>query len=88
VDPPGLLLAAAARTCYGLYTVFAKQLVAASPATDLPAFSALSLLLGSLALLPWMINWPASMTPEPDVRHSRGGRDTGRRRLAAGPPYV
>lgn len=56
VDPLGLLLAVAAGTCYGLYTVFAKQLAAASPAADLPAFSALSLLLGSLALLPWMIN--------------------------------
>jgi DME family drug/metabolite transporter len=56
VDPLGLLLAAAAGTCYGLYTVFAKQLAAANRAADLPTLSALSLLLGSLPLLLWMIN--------------------------------
>lgn len=55
VDPLGLLLAVAAGTCYGLYTVFAKQLAAADRAADVPALSALSLLLGSLPLLPWMI---------------------------------
>ncbi|MFI5477174.1 DMT family transporter [Streptomyces cacaoi] len=55
VDPFGLLLAVAAGTCYGLYTVFAKKLAAAAPAAHLPAFSALSLLVGSLTLLPWMI---------------------------------
>jgi drug/metabolite transporter, DME family len=55
VDPLGLLLAVAAGTCYGLYTVFAKQLAAEGRAADLPTLSALSLLLGSLPLLPWMI---------------------------------
>ncbi|MGW5865029.1 DMT family transporter [Streptomyces sp. NPDC055239] len=55
VDLLGLLLAVAAGACYGLYTVFAKQMAAASRAADLPTLSALSLLLGSLPLLPWMI---------------------------------
>jgi DME family drug/metabolite transporter len=55
VDPLGLLLAVAAGTCYGLYTVFAKELAAADPAADLPSLSALSLVVGSLPLLPWMI---------------------------------
>lgn len=55
VDPLGLLLGVAAGTCYGLYTVSAKQLSAACPASGLPAVSALSLLLGSLAFVPWMI---------------------------------
>lgn len=56
VDPLGLLLAVAAGACYGLYTVFAKQLAAANPGADLPMLSAFSLLLGSLPLLPWMIS--------------------------------
>ncbi|MFF3501583.1 DMT family transporter [Streptomyces sp. NPDC003247] len=55
VDPFGLLLAVAAGTCYGLYTVFAKKLAAVTPSAHLPALSALSLLVGSLPLLPWMI---------------------------------
>jgi DME family drug/metabolite transporter len=56
VDPVGLLLGVAAGTCYGLYTVFAKQMAADTSSVELPALSALSLLLGSLFLLPWMIN--------------------------------
>ena len=55
VDPLGLLLAVAAGSCYGLYTVVAKQVATADRAADMPAFSALALLLGSLPLLPWMI---------------------------------
>lgn len=55
VDPLGLLLAVAAGTCYGLYTVYAKKLAAVAPAAHLPALSALSLLVGSLPLTPWMI---------------------------------
>ncbi|MFE7427547.1 DMT family transporter [Streptomyces sp. NPDC057545] len=56
VDPLGLLLAVAAGTCYGLYTVYAKQLAATNRTADLPTLSALTLLLGSLPLLPWMIS--------------------------------
>lgn len=55
VDPLGLLLAVTAGTCYGLYTVFAKKLVAAAPADHVPALSALSLLVGSLPLLPSVV---------------------------------
>ncbi|MCL2732108.1 MAG: DMT family transporter [Actinomycetia bacterium] len=55
VDVPGLLLAVVAGSCYGLYVVFAKRLTATAPASDLPAFSALTLLVGSLPLLPWMV---------------------------------
>ncbi|MEU9271703.1 EamA family transporter [Streptomyces sp. NPDC048251] len=61
VDPFGLLLAVAAGTCYGLYTVFAKKLATADRAADLPMLSALSLLLGSLPLLPWMITGSAPL---------------------------
>ena len=61
VDPLGLLLAAASGTCYGLYTVYAKQLATAAPADQLPAFSALSLLLGSLCLLPWALDGAAAV---------------------------
>ncbi|WP_328387443.1 DMT family transporter [Nocardia sp. NBC_00416] len=56
MDPLGLLLAVAAGTCYGLYTVCAGQMAAANRAADLPALSALALLLGSLPLVPWMIS--------------------------------
>ncbi|MFD7057250.1 DMT family transporter [Streptomyces mirabilis] len=56
VDPLGLLLAVAAGTCYGLYTVFAKKLAAVAGTAPLPGFSALSLLAGSLPLTPWMIS--------------------------------
>jgi len=55
VDLPGLLLGVVAGTCYGLYVVFAKRLTATSPVAGLPAFSALTLLIGSLPLLPWMV---------------------------------
>ncbi len=55
VDSLGLLLAVAAGACYGLYTVFAKKLASTDHTADLPTLSALSLLLGSLPLLPWMI---------------------------------
>ena len=54
VDPSGLLLGVAAGACYGLYTVFAKQMATDTSSADLPALSALSLLLGSVLLLPWM----------------------------------
>jgi DME family drug/metabolite transporter len=55
VDPLGLLLAVTAGTCYGLYTVYAKKLAATAPADHLPALSALSLLAGSLPLLPSLL---------------------------------
>ncbi|NSC19890.1 DMT family transporter [Streptomyces albus subsp. chlorinus] len=61
VDPLGLFLAVAAGTCYGLYTVSAKQLATTTTNAHLPALSALSLLVGSLPLLPWMINGAAAM---------------------------
>jgi DME family drug/metabolite transporter len=54
VDAVGLLLAVTAGTCYGLYTVFAKQLASAGRAADLPLLSSLSLVLGALPLMPWM----------------------------------
>ncbi|MFE7171286.1 DMT family transporter [Streptomyces sp. NPDC057616] len=53
-DPLGLLAAAVSGVCYGLYTVYAKQLATQHPAVHLPAVSALSLLLGALPLMPWM----------------------------------
>ncbi|MEK8174336.1 EamA family transporter [Streptomyces sp. M19] len=55
VDPLGLVMAVAAGTCYGLYTVFAKHLASVTRASDLPTLSALSLLAGALPLLPWMV---------------------------------
>ncbi|CAL9332182.1 putative inner membrane transporter YicL [Streptomyces sp. enrichment culture] len=55
VDPFGLLLAVAAGTCYGLYTVVAKRTADAHPGAHLPALSALTLLVGSVPLLPWML---------------------------------
>ncbi|MGP2439339.1 DMT family transporter [Streptomyces sp. JW3] len=55
VDPFGLLLAVAAGSCYGLYTVFAKRTADAHPAAHLPTLSALTLLVGSVPLLPWML---------------------------------
>ncbi|SEG80874.1 drug/metabolite transporter, DME family [Actinacidiphila yanglinensis] len=61
VDPLGLLLAVTAGTCYGLYTVFAKKLAAAAPADRLPALSALSLLAGSLPLLPSVVTDAAAV---------------------------
>ncbi|MFC8662264.1 DMT family transporter [Streptomyces sp. NPDC057199] len=54
-DPLGLLLGVAAGICYGLYTVFAKRLAADNPALPLPAVSALSLTVGAVVLLPWII---------------------------------
>lgn len=56
VDPLGLFLGVAAGICYGLYTVFAKQMTSGTSSTNLPGLSALSLLLGSVFLIPWMIN--------------------------------
>jgi DME family drug/metabolite transporter len=53
VDPAGLLLGVAAGSCYGLYTVFAQRMAADTSDVEPPALSALSLLLGSLLLLPW-----------------------------------
>lgn len=61
VDALGLLLAVAAGVCYGLYTVFAKKLAAVASAAQLPGLSALSLLLGALPLMPWVINSTASV---------------------------
>ncbi|GHH79227.1 transporter [Streptomyces sulfonofaciens] len=55
VDAIGLLLAVTAGTCYGLYTVFAKKLAATTSAAHLPALSALTLLVGSVLLLPWLV---------------------------------
>jgi len=60
VDPLGLLLAVTAGACYGHYTVYAKQLSSAGRAADLPAISAVTLLLGSLPLLPWVITGSGS----------------------------
>ncbi|WP_320781399.1 DMT family transporter [Streptomyces sp. CRN 30] len=53
VDPLGLLLAVAAGTCYALYTVYAKKLADTHPGVHLPTVSALTLLVGSVPLLPW-----------------------------------
>ncbi|MEU4896396.1 EamA family transporter [Streptomyces sp. NPDC044780] len=64
VDPLGLFLAVAAGTCYGLYTVFAKKLAVVAPATHLPTLSALSLLVGSLPLLPWLVEDAAPLRDE------------------------
>ncbi|MFR9774085.1 DMT family transporter [Nocardia sp. SC052] len=55
VDFVGLLLAVAAGSCYGIYTVFAKRLAAAHKPADLPMLSAVILLVGCLPMLPWLI---------------------------------
>lgn len=55
IDPLGVALAVVAGICYALYTVYAKHMAEVNPAADLPTLSALSLLAGSLVLLPWMI---------------------------------
>lgn len=53
-DLLGLLAATASGICYGLYTVYAKQLAVDHPGVHLPAVSALALLLGAVPLAPWI----------------------------------
>jgi DME family drug/metabolite transporter len=55
VDAFGLLAATVSGVCYGLYTVYAKQLTNDHPGVPLPAVSALALLLGAVPLMPWMV---------------------------------
>jgi DME family drug/metabolite transporter len=56
VDPGGVALALIGGTCYGVYTVEAKQIAHAVPSTAAaPAIAAFTLVAGSLVLLPWMI---------------------------------
>lgn len=54
-DPRGLLLAVVAGLCYSVYTVYAKKLTIVAPRSDLPGFSALTLLAGAVPLLPSML---------------------------------
>jgi DME family drug/metabolite transporter len=61
VDALGLLLAVAAGACYGLYTVFAKKLVAVAHSAPLPGLSALTLLAGAVPLAPWMVHGAAPL---------------------------
>lgn len=53
-DLLGLLAATASGVCYGVYTVYAKQLAVDHPGVHLPAVSALALLLGAVPLAPWI----------------------------------
>ncbi|MFI6935428.1 DMT family transporter [Streptomyces sp. NPDC050287] len=62
VDVLGLLAATVSGICYGLYTVYAKQLTTDHPYVHLPAVSALSLLLGAVPLMPWMVTDTAALT--------------------------
>lgn len=62
VDAVGLLAATVSGICYGLYTVYAKQLTTDHPHVHLPAVSALSLLLGAVPLMPWMVTDTAALT--------------------------
>jgi DME family drug/metabolite transporter len=56
VDPGGVALALFGGACYGVYTVEAKQIARAEPSTAAaPAIAALTLVAGSVVLLPWMI---------------------------------
>ncbi|MFH9426346.1 DMT family transporter [Streptomyces sp. NPDC017529] len=54
-DALGLLAGTASGVCFGLYTVFAKKLATDHPHAHLPTVSALSLLLGAVPLVPWMV---------------------------------
>lgn len=54
-DVLGLMSAAVSGVCYGLYTVYAKRLTSDHPELPLPAVSALSLLLGAIPLVPWVV---------------------------------
>ncbi|WP_158894647.1 DMT family transporter [Amycolatopsis anabasis] len=54
-DPLGLLLGLIAGTCYGVYTVFAKQLAANNPHVHPPTVASVSLIIGAVPLTPWMI---------------------------------
>ncbi|MFJ4828861.1 DMT family transporter [Streptomyces sp. NPDC088747] len=65
VDPLGLVLGVAAGVCYGMYTVFTKRLADDDPTLHLPTVSALSLTVGAMVLLPWVITDSASLL---DVR--------------------
>ncbi|GGJ28264.1 transporter [Streptomyces brasiliensis] len=61
VDILGLLSATASGVCYGLYTVYAKQLATDHLGIPLPTVSAFSLLLGAVPLVPWMVTDSAAL---------------------------
>ncbi|MEU7764686.1 EamA family transporter [Nocardia sp. NPDC049190] len=61
-DPLGLLLGVVAGACYGLYTVCAKRLAADNPTMHLPTLSAVSLTVGAVILLPWMLAETAGLS--------------------------
>lgn len=79
-DALGLLAGTASGVCCGLYTVFAKKLATGHPHAHLPTVSALSLLLGAVPLVPWMVT---------DARATGPARPRGlRHRLQPGRPVA